>query len=151
MANRDIAQQTLVEHETLKHITGSLRTILSWHAEQTGAARKLSSLRFVVQSFQRHLERLMALEEYDGYMSAVVQAKPRLSAEVQDLREEHGSFRTTLNRLVGRFEQLSPTEQSCFDAACEDLATLLQSVDAHSSREVHLLQDALLQDEGGEA
>ena len=65
--NNDIAQQTVVEDGILKLLVEGLRSALAWKVTND-FSRKLSSVRFITQSFQRHLERLMALEEYDGYM-----------------------------------------------------------------------------------
>ena len=66
-------QQAAVEHEALRHIIGALRTVLDWKPTAGDVSRKLSSLRFIIQSFQRHLERLMALKEQDGYMTEALQ------------------------------------------------------------------------------
>ena len=46
----------------------------------------MSTLRFITQSLQRHLERVLALEEYDGYMDLVLHESPRLSNTVAALK-----------------------------------------------------------------
>jgi hypothetical protein len=63
MTNQDIAQQISIEHGMLKHITDALRLALGWQMEGDDLSRKLSTVRFISQSLQRHLEHLMALEE----------------------------------------------------------------------------------------
>jgi hypothetical protein len=67
MAPQDITQQTLLEQGMLYHLTDALRSVIDWKLHGADLSRKLSTLRFIAQSFQRHLERVMALEEYDGW------------------------------------------------------------------------------------
>ena len=150
MDHKAISAQVLVEHEMLTHITSALRTILDWKSQDYDLSRKLGSLRFSAQSYQRHLERLMALEEHDGYMDAIVAAQPKLVKQVEDLRKEHDDFRRQLNRLVARLENVSPTDREKFAAISTELAELLNKVDEHSACETDLLQEAFLRDEGGE-
>ena len=68
MDHQDVARQTQVEHEMLGHIMEALRTAAGWQVRGPDASRKLSTLRFVAGSFQRHLEHLLTLEECDGYL-----------------------------------------------------------------------------------
>src|SRR5260370_35079482 len=78
MGHHDLAQQTLVENGMLMLIREGLRNTLAWSVQDAGIPRKLSTLRFITQSFQRHLERVLALEEHDGYMDLVLHESPRL-------------------------------------------------------------------------
>jgi len=150
MDHKAISDQVLVEHEMLMHVTNALRTILDWKARDYDLSRQLSSLRFTCGSFQRHLERLMALEEHDGYMDVVIKSHPEFAKEVDLLRKEHDDFRRTLNRTVHRLERVSPDDRPMFSAVCEELLALLEKVDKHSAKETDLLQEAFLRDEGGE-
>ena len=76
MDRQDIAEQTRVEQELLRHVMEGLRLSTTWQVLGPDASRKLSTLRFVTGSFQRHLERLLALEEYDGFMDKVLACAP---------------------------------------------------------------------------
>lgn len=124
--SQEMAQQTLVENEFLKLLMESLRTTLAWKVQGNDFSRKLSTLRFVAQSFQRHLERVFSLEEYDGYMNLVSKKSPRLSRTVDALRMEHDQFRIGIRRIVHGLEHVSPTNQASFDSLCADLLVLLQ-------------------------
>ena len=147
----DIAQQMFIEHEVLGHIMASLRSIIDWRVSDTGASRKLSSLTFVTQAFQRHFDRLMNLEEQDGYMSMVTAENPSLTETVDSLRDEHEVFRSEITRILSRLEHLNPDEYGQLDLASGELLALLAEIDRHGSKEIQLIQQALLQDEGGEA
>src|SRR5450631_3017505 len=93
MAYTDLAQQTLVEQNMLLLIIEGLRTTLAWEVQGDDFTRKLSTLRFISVSFQRHLERVLALEEYDGYMDLVLHASPQSGNNVDTLRQEHDHLR----------------------------------------------------------
>src|ERR1700682_3241191 len=100
MAFQDIAQQTFLEQGMLNHIMGALRSTIDWKLHGDDLSRKLSTLRFITQSFQSHLDSVMALEEYDGYMYMVGSLSPHLGKEVDVLRQEHDQFRKAVLRIV---------------------------------------------------
>jgi hypothetical protein len=143
-------QQLLVEHQTLGHITSALRATIGWKYPATNLSRKLESLRFVGESFKRHLKHLMELEEQGGYMSVVVTSRPESKEEVEKLQGEHAQFRKSLTRILARLRAVAPADRDTLESISQDLLGLLEQLDAHGKREVDLLQDALLTDEGGE-
>ena len=150
MERRNIQQQVMVEHETMAHIVSALRTTLGWHVVGADFSRKLSSLRFVGDSFQRHLKRLMQLEQADGYMAVVLAERPDMTEEVRALRREHVQFRKQVRDILARLGRVAPTDRSTFTQITNDLAALLEKLDEHHAKETDLLQEALLRDEGGE-
>lgn len=146
----EIAQQAAIEHEMLKHIAAAMRATIEWKLSGDDVSRKLGSLRFVSQSFQRHLEHVMALEEYDGYMNIVTESYPQLTERTEKLRQEHDRFRETLGRLNYRLERISPAELAAFEENCAELNQLLEEINDHNQRETALIQEAFLEDVGGE-
>src|SRR6516164_7407448 len=146
---QDVAQQMQVEHGLLQHLIGGLRAA-AWPVPGPDASRKLSTLRFVAGSFQRHLERLLALEEYDGYLGLVRATSPRLVRAADALRAEHERFRAEARRLAQRLERLPGTGAAALAPVCADLLALLGQVEGHSEREMALVHEAFGQDEGGE-
>jgi len=115
-----------------------------------GLAGKLSSVQFTLKSFQRHLERLMDIEEQDGYLMMVAETKPHLAVRVERLEHDHQEFRRRIENLLPEVESLNEYESDAFDSKCEEIYTLLANVDRHDSEEIELLQETLLVDEGGE-
>ena len=148
--NHDIAQQTVVENDLLKLLVEGLRSALAWKVTNDEFSRKLSSVRFITQSFQRHLERLMALEEYDGYMDRLEKKAPQLTRAVSDLKQEHETFRTGIRHILLGLEQGSSTDHATFANLCDELLILLQNLDEHSKKETDLYHEAFEQDAGGE-
>jgi hypothetical protein len=150
MDRQEVARQTQVEQDMLRHIMEGLRLSAGWKVEGPDASRKLASLRFVAQSFQRHLEHLLALEEFDGYMDLVLRCAPWLGRATDALRAEHDQFRTEARRLVQRLERLPASEFGALEAVCRDLMVLVDRVEQHNRKEASLLQEAVKRDEGGE-
>lgn len=139
-----------MEHQILEHIKGALRVTVDWEAPVVSVARKKSSVRFAFQSFCRHLERMMDIEEEDGYLLEVPQEKPYLSDRVIRLLEDHVRFRLQITELSPELEALPDWKETEFELLCDKIRTLLDDVDRHDHEEVDLLQETLGYDEGGE-
>jgi len=144
------AAQCQIERQILEHVKAALRITLRWEVEEVGLDHKLSSVRFTAQSFRRHLERIMALEEDGGYLVVVDERKPNLVEKAKSLQDEHSDFRETVERVVPLMEHLSANDLDDFEHECQELSTLLDRVDRHDQRETDLLQEVLCRDEGGE-
>jgi hypothetical protein len=144
------ANTACLEHEILNHVKQALRVTLGWKVPPEGVSRKLSSVQFTLKSFQRHLERLMTIEEQDGYMSFVEEIKPNMHFRVDRLEHDHGCFRSAMNRLLPRVVSLSEYDDEEIETVCGEIYTLLERVDRHDKEEIDLLQDSLWCDEGGE-
>lgn len=139
-----------MEHQILDHVKDALRVTIGWRVPAVGLPRKLSSVQFTLKSFQRHLLRLIDIEEHGGYMEVVTETKPHLTAHVERLKEDHQQFRRHIEQLLPEVEALSEYDNMAFEGFCQEIASLLQQVDQHDREETALLQDTLLFDEGGE-
>ena len=150
MERPDLQQQVSIEQETLGHVVSALRTTIGWESGEGDFSRKLSSLRFVCESFQRHVKRLFRLEQAEGYMTEVLDIRPELSDEVRALRAEHLEFRKGVRGILARLAEVEPNDQATFSKINEDLVALLDRLEKHHRKEIRLLQEALLRDAGGE-
>lgn len=150
MENINYAALSLMEHQILQHVKDALRITLGWDVRSVGLARKVSSVQFTMQSLRRHLDRVMGLEEEDGYMASVREAKPNLYDRVANLRLEHQEFRRALDSLMPALEKASPSDEERFDEVCAELNAFLARIDRHDKQETELLQTAFYEDIGGE-
>lgn len=150
MNQKLLIQQTKMESQALAHVTRALEAMLSWTVEGEGYARKLSSVRFFTELYQRHLERLFALEEIDGYMKGLCRLKPELTGQVDHLKQEHEQFRAAVRNSVVRIDLASPTQLAEFDATCTQLRTTINQVLEHLRREDELFVESFNLDIGGE-
>jgi hypothetical protein len=145
-----LIQQTIVEGQALEHITRALEVTLGWTIQGDVFARKLSSVRYFTELYQRHLERLFALEEIDGYMESVSRLSPELSNQVDDLRREHEQFRAAVRASLVRIDLASPGRLADFESICGQLQTTINQVREHLRRESDLLVDSINRDTGGQ-
>ncbi|QDS99829.1 hemerythrin domain-containing protein [Adhaeretor mobilis] len=148
--SRSQASATWMEHQILDHVKQALRVTLDWKVPAVGMPRKLSSLQFTMKSFQRHLQRVMEMEERDGYMTIVADSKPNMEVRIEHLRRDHGLFREWMEELAPEIESLSEFQEEEFDGLCQRIGEMLDSIDRHDADEIELLQETLLFDEGGE-
>ena len=139
-----------MEHQILDHVKEALRITLDWKVPSVGLHQKLSSMHFTLKSFQRHLERLMCMEEEDGYMALVAETKPNLSVRVERLAMDHQCFRKSIDELLPELEYLCQVNSQNYEDVCQQIYELLDRVDRHDQAEVELLNDTFLLDEGGE-
>ena len=144
-----VAGASSMEHEILQHVKAALRVTIDWKAPSVSLPRKISSVRFTLKSFNRHIERLMALEEEGGYLSALVDQKPHLQDRVDKLAGDHARLRARIRRIVPALEELNEWQEMDFDRACEEIRAMLAEVDRHDAQEIELLQE-LCSDVGGE-
>jgi hemerythrin-like domain-containing protein len=144
-----LIQQTKVESQALEHITQAVEVALAWVVEGDDVSRKLSSVRFFTEMYQRHLERLFALEEVDGYMDDVTELSPELTNQVDQLKPEHEQFRVAIRKLVLRLDRTPPVDCASFNAVCEKLRLVIKQVLEHTRRENELFVESIQQDTGG--
>jgi Hemerythrin HHE cation binding domain/Global regulator protein family len=128
-------QQTLQEHALVQTLTEALRLTAGRGAEGDAHPPSLSALRFLARSFQRHLERLLALEEGDGYLDLVVRTSPWLSRAAEALRRDHEHLRRGARRLAHRLEHLPPTHPLALAWVGDHVLALLDGFDEHNDKE----------------
>ncbi len=151
-----LAHATLVEHQIMEHIKDALRLTLEGRVGPTAQGRKLESVRFMADSFERHFQRLICLEEEGGYILAECDREPHLADLVVSLRDEHAEFRQELDQTLKAIHSLGEGgalgegeagqfNGQHFDSLCQALRNLLDRIDAHDAKEVELLEQVLLE------
>lgn len=139
-----------MEHQVFEHIKQALLVTLNWQAPVVSMPRKLSSLQFTIKSFQRHLTRVLSIEEEGGYMADVMESKFYFQDRIDRLATEHAQFRDRLRKLMPELNDIKEWEEPRFERVCAELRTLIADVDRHNEREIELLQECMLMDDGGE-
>ncbi|HYO24748.1 MAG TPA: hemerythrin domain-containing protein [Lacipirellulaceae bacterium] len=147
---RAVAQASQLEHQILDHVKQALRITLEWKAPAFGLPRKMSSVQFTMRSFARHLQRMMDLEERDGYLAVVLEEKPNMDTRLKRLQREHREFRAQIEALEPEVASLPALPEEKFELVCSQIMELLDRVDQHDVAEIELIQETLLHDEGGE-
>jgi hypothetical protein len=92
-----LLEQTKVESQVLEHVTRALESALGWVVLGKDFSRKLSSVRFGTELYQRHLERLFALEEID----ACAKLRQTINQVLEHLRRESELLFVSVQRDIG--------------------------------------------------
>jgi hypothetical protein len=146
-----LVEQTKVESQALEHTTRALEEAIKWAVDGSDFFRKLSSVRFFTELYQRHLERLFALEEIDGYMDGIARLNPELIQQVDDLHQQHEQFRAAVRIIVVRLDLAAPNHVEEIEATCVELRKTINEILEHLRRERELLVESVQRDTGGEA
>lgn len=139
-----------MEHQVFEHVKQALLVTLNWDAPSVSMPRKLSSLQFTIKSFQRHLERVLSIEEDGGYMADAMDIKPYFQDRVEQLAKDHARIRDWLKKLMPQLADTKEWEEPRFEQVCENLRELIADLDRHNEREIELLQESTCTDDGGE-
>lgn len=139
-----------MEHQVFEHVKQALLVTLNWNAPSVSMPRKLSSLQFTIKSFQRHLERVLSIEEEGGYMADAMDIKPYFQDRVEQLAKDHARIRDWLKKLMPQLADTKEWEEPRFEQVCENLRELIADLDRHNEREIELLQESTCTDDGGE-
>lgn len=145
---RPIFNQTRVEHEMLGHAREALVAAIEWQTVGDTFTRKLSSLRYAWMAFQHHVERILAIEERDGYMDFIREESPHLTEKMEKLLIEHDFFRDEMQVISTTLERLLPTDHVALQAVVNQVVVLLRRFSDHSQQELTLLQTAVNEDLG---
>jgi hypothetical protein len=147
---RNVAKQIEVEFAILLSVEQSLRLALQWMTRDRGNGHKLSTLRFVAGSFERHLTRMRVLADHGGYLHFIGDTNPHLAADIETLRNARQEIQANFERIILRLEYVSPDDAAAFDKLCAELECYLDQLKAHGQQEMELIQHAFIQEEGGE-
>jgi hypothetical protein len=93
-----------------------------------------------------HLTEHFRYEEQNGYMDVVRKREPRLERAIQQLAEEHGQLKESLDALSGQ----AWAATSMNDKLRQEIRDWIERVRRHEIRENDLVQDAFNLDIGAE-
>ena len=113
--------------------------------------RKISAVHFLTESFQRHLERMLELEERDGYLDMLSKSHPQFRSRADAFLQEHAQFRDATQQLLQSMSQRAEPSQAEVESFFHDLTSLLETIDSHNKRELDLLQEVILHQQAGQA
>jgi hypothetical protein len=90
----------------------------------------------------------MALEESDGYMSAVRECRPALANEVERLKREHSEMMKIMDSIHGALHDLSPDDRLLMRDCCARIENLLSYIEHHDNEETLMVTSAFTRDLG---
>jgi iron-sulfur cluster repair protein YtfE (RIC family) len=115
-------------------------------AVSPAAPEDLAGLQAQLEAGWMHLLDHFRFEEQNGYMSIVRKREPRLERTIDQLAEEHGLLKQTLESLIKQ----ASTATSLSSALRQEVHQWIERVRQHEARENRLVQDAFGLDIGAE-
>jgi hypothetical protein len=116
----------------------NLRDVQDAVVETTGAANP-AALRARLEAVRIHLVEHFRLEERGGYMAEVVEPRPHLAREAEELHDQHRHLLQSLDELIREAGGPAPE-------LADKVAAWLAELQGHESRENRLIQTAFNQD-----
>lgn len=135
------------EHRKVDEIAGVLSERVA-HVPRANQQRWIESAREAFEHFRAHMTKHIAMEERDGYMSAVVELRPRLSDEVERLKREHRQILRLLDAVHDVCEGVDPADSLIIRDVCHRVQDILRYVDHHNESENLLVLSAFHEDIG---
>ena len=147
MDTRELARWISQEHGKVEELSSALRDAVS-HMPRTFEGPWINELRDVYERFHAHMLKHIALEEHEGYLAPVVEAKPSLGARVERLQHEHREFARIMGATRDLLGGLTPADHLLIRDCCRRVSDLLEYVSNHENRENVLLIEAFCDDIG---
>jgi hypothetical protein len=134
--------------DALKQVHGALLADLRAleQALQPSSGEGVAALRTRLGATHAHITEHFRCEEQNGYMDAVMKREPRLERTVQQLAQEHGQLRQSLDALIGQSRAVASLSDSMRGA----IQDWIEEVRRHEQRENDLVQNAFNLDIGAE-
>ena len=144
--NQRIAKASLDEHEKLHQTLEKLRTVAE-EAKISSSEQGLQNLLDLLKDFLQVMNEHMEFEEADGFLKPVIEMRPTLSIQVEQIRSEHDKVLQTIQELIRAFE--SP-RNSTFWPRDVPQATLdlVDEISNHEERENTMVLEVFCNDVG---
>ncbi len=110
-----------------------------------GAAEEIPTLRSETLAISGHLKSYLRFEEEGQLFECLLDRLPEKAADIEELRDEHGSLGQVVDRLVQAAHDLSVQSAAAFG---EEVLAFIEAFHRHEDRETRLYQRACVRDEG---
>lgn len=142
-----LAAQMREEHRKVDELAGVLSERVA-HVPRSNQQRWIESAREAFEHFRAHMTKHIAMEEHDGYMSAIMELRPRLAGEVERLKREHRQILQLLNAVHSICENVDAEDSLIIRDVCHRVQDILRYVDHHNQSENVLVLSAFHDDIG---
>jgi hypothetical protein len=143
-------EPTRRESTSLPQIKAALKRSLMVDEVNNYTVHTLTSIRLAATSVQRFIERVLRLRERSGFLDSLGETQPRLDNRIAHMRRERDALCSSLDHILARVQELPPENSSAVDSLSQELLTLLTKLGDHDRAETELMEEAFLQDIGGE-
>ncbi len=147
MSPQELAQWMRSEQEALVELNKILRQHIAARPD-INLDDWLRGLRVGFERLQKHLKRHFAAKEEDGYLSLVIEKRPTLSKQVEQMRNEHDEIIMMAERILRDMSDMQPENRLLLGDACARIQRFMAVVADHDQREVMITMAVCSQDMG---
>lgn len=143
----ELARWMRKEHATVDELASALSQRVA-SVPRSNEQRWIDDARDAFEHFRAHMTKHIALEEQDGYMSAVTEYRPRLSDEIDRLKHEHHEILRLLDAIHELMAEIQPVDSLIIRDTCHRIQDVLRYVYHHNQSENLLVLSAFHDDIG---
>jgi iron-sulfur cluster repair protein YtfE (RIC family) len=148
MDQQEFAKWMQEEYERVRDLTRLLREKLAAvpgiHLEEW-----LAGLRDRFEHLRAHLQKHIALEEQDGYLTNVLERRPTLAKRVDLLKHDHTELMQIINDIHHILEGVTPADRLLIQDCSRRIQYVLTEMERHTSDENQLVLSVFTRDIGG--
>ena len=142
-----IAQWMREEHEKVENLIDRLKEQVAV-VPRANLGKWIEEVGDRFEHFRAHMVKHMALEEREGYLTAVTERRPTLSREVERLQHEHEELQKIMESVYQAVGQLAAEDRLLVRDCCARIENLLGYVERHEDDENLLVTQAFARDIG---
>ena len=142
-----IAQWMREEHVKVENLSDRLREQVAV-VPRTNLGKWIEEVRDRFEHFRAHMVKHMALEESEGYLTAVTERRPTLSREVERLHHEHAELEKIMESVYHGLGGVGADDRLLVRDCCTRIGSVLGYVERHEDDENLLVTQAFARDIG---
>lgn len=143
----ELSQWMRKERDTLIELNKVLRQHIAAKPD-VNLDEWLQGLRVGFGRLQKHLERHFAAKEADGYLGMVIEQRPTLSGQVEQMRKEHDEILHLSEHIVRDLSEMQPENRVLQADICARVQRFMAVVADHDQREIMITMYVFSQDIG---
>ena len=147
MSPRELSQWMRSERNALIELSKVLKQHIAAQPD-VNLVEWLRGLRIGFERLQKHLERHFAAKEEDGYLGMVLEQRPTLSGQVEQMRSEHGEITHMGEQILKEFEYVTSENRLLMADLCSRVQRFMAIVADHDQREIMITMFVFSQDIG---
>ena len=142
-----IAQWMREEHEKVENLIDRLKEQVAV-VPRANLGKWIEEVGDRFEHFRAHMVKHIALEEREGYLTAVTDRRPTLSREVERLQHEHEELQKIMESVYRAVGELAAEDRLLVRDCCARIENLLGYVERHEDDENLLVTQAFARDIG---
>ncbi len=149
MSEDRIVQSLADEHRIVTRLVDNVKSVVAV-IPKVNRGEWLAGIRLEFGRLRVHMKQHIEGEETGGFMEPVLEHRPTLSAEVQNLKDEHLQFAKLLDGIWDELSSVTPEDDLLIADMCHRIQHVISAIERHEEHEELLITFVFSQDIGGQ-